>query len=120
MVQPALLAAQELQAQGGSARVISMHTVKPLDVDTLIRAAGECRALITVEEHSICGGLGEACAAVLLQAGIHIPFRIVGFPDEYMVTGSQLEIFEHYGIAARGLARTAQAMLGRGGKGGIP
>jgi len=111
-VQPALMAARELQTQGVSARIISMHTVKPLDVDTLLQAARECRAVITVEEHSIFGGLGEACAAVLMQAGIRIPFRIVGFPDEYMVTGSQLEIFEHYGIAARGLARTAKAMLG--------
>ena len=111
-VHPALMAARELQMQGVSARVVSMHTVKPLDTDTLVQAARECRAVITVEEHSIFGGLGEACAAVLMQAGICIPFRIVGFPDEYMVTGSQLEIFEHYGITAQGLARTAQAMLG--------
>jgi transketolase len=111
-VYPALMAARELEAQGVSARVISMHTVKPLDVDALIRTAGECRAIITVEEHSIFGGLGEACAAVLMQAGIRIPFRILGFPDEYMVTGGQLEVFEHYGITARGLARTAKTMLG--------
>jgi transketolase len=106
------MAAQQLETEGVSARVISMHTVRPLDVDLLIRAAGECRAIITVEEHSIFGGLGEACAAVLMQAGSHVPFCIVGFPDEYMVTGSQLEIFEHYGITARGLARTAKALLG--------
>jgi len=112
-VHPALMAARELETAGVSARVISMHTVKPLDVDALIRAARECRALVTVEEHSIFGGLGEACAAVLMQAGIHIPFRIVGFPDEYMVTGSQLEIFEHYGITAQGLSRTARTLLGR-------
>ncbi len=111
-VHPALMAAIELEAQGVSARVISMHTVKPLDTNTLIRAAGQCRAIITVEEHSIFGSLGEACAAVLMQAGMHVPFRIVGFPDEYMVTGSQLGIFEHYGITAQGLARTAKAMLG--------
>lgn len=112
-VPPALAAARELEAQGVSARVISMHTVKPLDTDTLIRAAGECRAIITVEEHSVFGGLGEACAAVLMQAGIHIPFRIVGFPDEYLVTGSQSEIFAHYGITANALTRTAQTLLGR-------
>ena len=111
-VHPALMAARELQTQGVSARVISMHTVKPLDADTLLRAAEQCRAVVTVEEHSIFGGLGEACAAVLMQAGIRIPFRIVGFPDEYMVTGNQLEIFEHYGITAQGLARTARTMLG--------
>jgi transketolase len=111
-VHPALMAARELQAQGVSTRVISMHTIKPLDADALIRAAGECRAVVTVEEHSVFGGLGEACAAVLMQAGMRIPFRIVGFPDEYMVTGSQLEIFAHYGITARGLAQTARALLG--------
>ncbi|MCU0917872.1 MAG: transketolase family protein [Planctomycetes bacterium] len=110
-VQPALMAARKLQTQGVSARVLSMHTVKPLDVDALLQAARECRAVVTVEEHSIFGGLGEACAAVLMQAGIRIPFRIVGFPDAYLVTGSQLEIFEHYGITAQGLARTAQTML---------
>jgi len=110
-VHPALMAARELETEGVSARVISMHTVKPLDADALIRAAGQCRAVVTVEEHSVFGGLGEACAAVLMQAGIRIPFRIVGFPDEYMVTGSQSEIWEHYGIAAQGLAQTAKAVL---------
>jgi len=114
-VHPALTAARELEAEGLSVRVISMHTVKPLDADTLIQTAGECRAVVTVEEHSVFGGLGEACAAVLMQAGIHIPFRIVGFPDEHMVTGSQLEIFEHYGISASGLAQTARALLKNGG-----
>jgi transketolase len=110
-VPSALMAARELETHGVSARVLSMHTVKPLDTDALIRAAKECRALITVEEHSVFGGLGEACAAVLMQAGIRVPFRIVGFPDEYLVTGSQVEIFAHYGISAQGLAQTARTLL---------
>lgn len=110
-VHHALMAFEELQNDGLSCRVVSMHTVKPLDVDAIVSAAADCRALVTVEEHSIFGGLGEACAAVLMQAGIHVPFRIIGFPDEYMVTGSQLEIFDHYGISARGLAQTAKALL---------
>jgi transketolase len=112
-VYPTLMAAKELEKQGVSSRVLSMHTVKPLDVDTLWRAASECRAVVTVEEHSVFGGLGEACAAVLMQAGASIPFRIVAFPDEYMVTGSQLEIFEHYGISAERLAQTAGSLLKR-------
>ena len=111
-VYPALMAARELEAERVSAGVISMHTVKPLDADRLIRVARQCRAIITVEEHSMFGGLGEACAAVLMQAGIHVPLRIVGFPDEYMVTGSQLEVFDHYGITAQGLASTARTLLG--------
>ena len=112
-VYPALMAARELEKEGLSSRVISMHTVKPLDADALIRAATECRAIVTVEEHSIFGGVGEACAAVLMQAAVNVPLRIVGFPDEYMVTGNQAEIFEHYGISAHGLAQTAKALLGR-------
>ena len=71
----------------------------------------DSHALITVEEHSISGGLGESCAAVLMQAGISVPFRIVGFPGEYMVTGSQSEIFDHYGISVQGLVRTVKDLL---------
>jgi len=112
----ALEAANELQKQGLYCRVLSMHTIRPLDAEAVLRAARECRALITVEEHSVHGGLGEACAALLMQAGIYVPFKIVGFPDEYMVTGGQLEIFDHYGISAKGLASTAEALLaGDGG-----
>ncbi len=107
----ALLAAGDLEKERISARVISMHTIRPLDTQAVIRAAKECRAIVTVEEHSCAGGLGEACAAVLMQAGLHVPFRIVGFPDEDTVTGNQLEIFTHYGISAEGLARTAKALL---------
>jgi len=107
----ALMAAEAMEADGLSCRVISMHTVKPLDIEAVLLAASETRAIVTVEEHSICGGLGEACAGVLMQAGLSVPFKIVGLPDEYTVTGSQVEIFEHYGISAEGLARTARELL---------
>jgi transketolase len=69
--------------------------------------------VITVEEHSVNGGLGEACAGLLLQEGIHPRFKIVGFPDEPTVTGSQEEIFRHYGIDGPGLRATALLVLGR-------
>ncbi len=107
----ALEAAGNLGTKGISARVLSMHTVRPLDTQAVIRAGEECRAIVTVEEHSCAGGLGEACAAVLMQAGLHVPFRIVGFPDEDTVTGSQLEILTHYGISAQGLTHTAKTLL---------
>ncbi|MBN1865980.1 transketolase family protein [Candidatus Sumerlaeota bacterium] len=107
----ASMAAMELEKAGLSARVVSMHTVKPLDAEAVLAAARACRAMVTVEEHCVFGGLGEACAAVLMQAGVSIPFRIVGFPDEYTMTGSQLEIFGHYGISPEGLAKTARALL---------
>ncbi len=112
-VAPAVAAADLLVAGGISCRVLSMHTLKPLDAAAVLAAAAETRAIITVEEHSVHGGLGEACAAVLMQGGARLPFRIVGFPDEYMVTGSQADIFKHYGISPDGLAATARTLLFR-------
>ncbi len=88
-----------------------MHTVKPLDEAALLDAGRSSRAVITVEEHSVFGGLGGACAEVLLQAGVLTRFKIVGIPDEYTVTGSQAEIFAHYGITPQGLAATARGLL---------
>ena len=109
----ALQAAQTLETEGVSCRLISMHTIKPLDVDTLLAAAKNTGAMITVEEHSQFGGLGSACAEVLLQNNICIPFKIVGIPDEYTVTGSQTDIFNHYGISPEGLADTARNVLNK-------
>lgn len=109
----AVLASEELECEGLTARVISMHTVKPLDEEAVFKAARECRAVITVEEHSCAGGLGEACASLLIQAGVTVPFKIVGFPDEETVTGSQLEIMAHYGISPEGLRQTAMDLLHR-------
>jgi transketolase len=107
----AVEAARRLAMKGRSCRVLSMHTIKPLDHEAVLKAAQETRAIITVEEHSINGGLGEACAALLMQKGLCLPFRIVAIPDEYTVTGSQAEIFNHYGISPDGLAETARRLL---------
>jgi transketolase len=116
-VYPALKAAEEIERSGYSCRVISMHTIKPLDIEAVMRAADECRVIVTVEEHRTSGGLGEACANILMQANINVPFKIIGIPDEYTMTGNQLEIFAHYGLTGPGLARTAIALLGNNAKG---
>lgn len=107
-VYPAVLASQILAAEGISCGVLDVHTIKPLDEAAVCTAASGSRALITVEEHSVHGGLGSRVAALLMQAGIFRPLRIVGIPDEHTVTGSQTEIFNHYGISAEGLAETAR------------
>ncbi len=107
----ALKTSHELDKEGFSCRVISMHTMKPLDAEAVICAAKECQAIITVEEHSIFGGLGEACAAVLMEAQMNVPYKIIGIPDEYMVTGTQMDIFSHYGMNAHGLVSTAKTLL---------
>jgi transketolase len=106
----ALLAAGELAERGLQCRVISMHTIKPLDAEAVLKAGRECRAVVTVEEHSVHGGLGEACAGMLLQAGVNAPFRIVGIPDEETVTGSQADIFRHYGISMEGLSEAVRKL----------
>ena len=110
-VWPALEAAKQLASLGILATVVSMHTVKPLDVDLLARVAVDCQAIVTIEEHSVHGGLGEACASWLLQNGYKKPFKIMGIPDEYTVTGSQQEIFSHYGLTGAGIALVADSLL---------
>jgi len=107
----ALLAAESLKDRGLNCSVTSLHSVKPLDAEAILNAARQSRAVVTVEEHMVNGGLGEAVAAVLMQAGVRVPLRIVGIPDEHTVTGSQADIFRHYGISMEGLSQTASALL---------
>jgi transketolase len=107
----ALLAAGHLADRGIQARVLSVHTVKPLDTEAILAAGRECRAVVTVEEHMVHGGLGEACAAALLQGGVSKPFRIVGIPDEETVPGAQADIFRHYGISMEGLSQLAATLI---------
>lgn len=109
----ALLAAGQLAEQGISARVISVHSVKPLDTEAILRAGRECQAVVTVEEHLIHGGLGEAVASTLLSSGVAPAFRSVAIPDEETVTGAQADIFRHYGISMEGLSDAALALLYR-------
>jgi transketolase len=107
----ALLAAAHLAENGISSRVLSLHSVKPLDTEAILAAGRECRAVVTVEEHMVNGGVGEAVASTLLQAGLAPKFKIVGFPDEDTVTGAQADIFRHYGISMEGLSATARELL---------
>ena len=106
-----LLAAGRLAERGLNCRVLSLHTVKPLDVEAVLKAGRECRAVITAEEHLVNGGLGEACAAVLMQAGVSVPFRIAGIPDADTVAGAQADIFRHYGLSMEGLAALAKTLI---------
>ena len=88
-----------------------MHTIKPLDIALLESVAETCKAIVTVEEHSVYGGLGEACASHLLQNGFAKSFKIMGIPDEYTVTGSQQDIFDHYGINEKGIADVVLSLV---------
>lgn len=111
-VYPALLAAIKLEKEHKiEAAVISMHTIKPLDHELIANVAAIGAAIITVEEHSVYGGVGEACASFLMQNSYRNRFAIMGIPDEYTVTGSQVEIFNHYGISENGIAKKALQLL---------
>ncbi|MFD0988471.1 transketolase family protein [Mariniflexile jejuense] len=111
-VYPAWLAAKKLEDEHGiKTTVVSMHTIKPLDIKLLEELASNGRPILTVEEHMINGGLGEACASYLFQKGFRNKFKIVGIPDEYTITGSQVEIFNHYSISKDGLYEISKKLL---------
>jgi len=110
-VWPAVEAAQALQAKGIAAEVISMPFVKPLDTELLDKWGSQGKPIITVEEHAMTGGLGEAVAAYLFQSGHFVPFQMMGFPDEYTVSGTQTEIMGHYGLSASGIEKVALKLL---------
>ncbi|MBI9048829.1 MAG: hypothetical protein JEZ00_05405 [Anaerolineaceae bacterium] len=110
-VYPAFLASQILADNKITSCVLSMHTIRPFDEEAVRNAALQSKVLLTVEEHSVNGGMGSRIASLLMQAGIYRPLKIVGIPDEHTVAGSQVEIFTHYGITPDDLAKKALALL---------
>ena len=112
-VQRAYLASQILKKEGLNATVISMHTIKPFDKETFLEAVSSAKVLISLEEHSIYGGLGEMCASILSQEKISINFKILGIPDEYMINGSQSEVLDHYDMAPHKISDLAKALISK-------
>lgn len=110
-VAPAFLASQILAEQGVTCCVLDLHSIRPFDEAAVEQAAARSQVVITVEEHSVNGGLGSRVASFLMQAGIFRMLRIVGIPDEHTITGSQVEIFNHYGISPQALSQTALQLL---------
>ena len=110
-VQRAVVASQILAKENISSTVISMHTLKPFDYDTFINSIKETRAIITLEEHSIYGGLGEQCANILSQNQIYLPFKILGIPDEYMINGSQSDVLDYYNMDPKKIVSIAKKLI---------
>ncbi len=107
----ALAASALLEQEGLNCCVLSLHSLRPFDEPAVVEAAHRAEVIVTVEEHSVNGGLGSRVAAFLMQVGIFRRLRIVGLPDEHIITGSQAEIFQHYGISPEGLAQTARQLM---------
>lgn len=109
-VRPALDAADTLAADGVAARVLDMHTIKPLDADAVTAAVVETGAILTVEEHCVTGGLGSAVAEVLAGTGA-LRFRRHGIPDEFAPIGPPAALYAHYRLDAPGIAAVARELL---------
>ena len=110
-VQRAFLASRILKEDGVNAEVISMHTIKPFDEDALMKSIKKTNCLISVEEHSIYGGLGERCASLISQAGYNTKFKILGIPDEYMINGSQADVLDHYDMNPEKISEISKSLL---------
>ena len=110
-VQRAFLASRILKEDGVNAEVISMHTIKPFDEDALMKSIKKTNCLISVEEHSIYGGLGECCASLISQAGYNTKFKILGIPDEYMINGSQADVLDHYDMSPEKISDISKSLL---------
>ena len=106
----AVEAARQLKEEGISIRVIDMHTLKPFDKEAVVKAARETGRILTVEEHSIFGGLGAAVAEVTAQE-CPVKMRILGIPNENVIHASPLEVFHHYGIDYEGIIAAAKELL---------
>ena len=112
MVNEARIAAEQLAAEGIHARVINLHTIKPLDEELVLKAAAECGKVITAEEHNVIGGLGEAVCA-LLSEKLPTPVRRIGVQDEFGCSGPAWDLLHAYGLDAATIVKTTHEMLGR-------
>ena len=112
MVNEARIAAEQLAAEGIHARVINLHTIKPLDEELVLKAAAECGKVITAEEHNVIGGLGEAVCA-LLSEKLPTPVRRIGVQDEFGCSGPAWDLLHAYGLDAATIVKTPHEMLGR-------
>jgi len=106
-----LQAAAALRSEGRSVGVIDMHTIKPLDRAAILEAAGASARVMTVEEHSVIGGLGGAVAEVLADAGAGVPLHRHGIPDLYSLIGPPTHLYGYYGLDADGIAERARALI---------
>jgi transketolase len=115
MLKTAVGVARRLAERGLEARVLSMHTLKPLDVKAVLAATHETRAIVTLEQHSILGGLGSAVAEILAEEpGAQIPFKRIGLPSAFSPTvGSQQYLEEQHGLTEEPVLRAVETLLGR-------
>ncbi len=110
MVYRALQAAKKLKEHKISVRVINCHTIKPIDKKTILQAAEDCGAIVTVEEHQINGGLGSAVAEVVSQ-NFPVPMKIIGIQDHFGESGETEELLQKFGLTKEAIVKAAISVI---------
>ena len=111
MMESALDARKSLMRDSIEPRIIDMHTIKPLDSQLIVKCAKETNAIITVEEHSIIGGLGAAVAEILAEEGISIPFKRMGIKDVFCESGEPKKLLEKYELNDKHIVKNVKKLL---------
>ena len=112
MVEAAINAEKMLKAEGISARVVNIHTIKPIDRDIIIKAAKDTGAVVTCEEHNIIGGLGSAVAEVLAEE-CPVPMERIGVKDEFGKSGVPAQLLKEYGLTAEDIVAAAKRVINK-------
>lgn len=110
LVYQALLAAKELKEHKINVRVINSHTIKPIDKKTILKAAEDCRAIVTIEEHQITGGLGGAVAELVSQ-NFPVPMKIIGVEDRFGESGQPNELLEKFGLTTEAIIKAVTSVI---------
>lgn len=108
----AILAAKELEAEGIKIKVVNLASIKPIDAETILSLARECKAIVTVEEHQVAGGMGSAVAEVLAQ-NFPVPIEFIGIKDLFGQSGTPDELIEHYGMGKNSIKEAVKKVLKR-------
>ncbi|MBI5139655.1 transketolase family protein [Candidatus Nomurabacteria bacterium] len=108
----ALLAAKELEGEGVKVKVMNLASIKPIDVSGIVNLAKECKAIVTVEEHQVMGGMGSAVAEVI-ASNCPVPIEFVGVKDKFGQSGTPEELIEHYGMGKNSIKEAVKKVLKR-------
>lgn len=113
MVSEAINAAKELEKDGIDVRVINIHTIKPIDKEIILKAAKETGKIVTVEEHNVIGGLGEAVASVVCESENPVPVTKIGVNDVYGHSGPALDLLKEFGLSSENIIATVKKVLNK-------
>ncbi len=107
-----ILSAKELESEGIKTKVMNLSSIKPIDVGAIVALAKECKAIVTVEEHQIAGGMGGAVAEVL-SSNFPVPIEFIGVHDKFGQSGTPEELIEYYGMGKNSIKEAVKKVLGR-------